>query len=226
VVNNLNIKASIRIVFLAIAMALLLFLTAGTAQYWEAWCFLAVFFGASFLITRYLMKKDPALLQRRLRGGPTAEKEKTQKIIMFFATIGFTALLVVPAIDHRFKWSSVPVYLVIAGDTLTALGFYIVFVVYKENTFTSATIEVASDQKVISTGPYAIVRHPMYAGSMLYLFAMPLALGSYWGLLVVAAMLPILLWRLVDEERLLSEKLPGYKEYCAKVRWRLIPGIF
>jgi protein-S-isoprenylcysteine O-methyltransferase Ste14 len=207
-------------------MGLLLFLPAGAARYWQAWGFLAVFFVASLLITLYLMKKDPALLKRRLRGGPTAEKEKTQKIIMSFTTIGFIALLVVPALDYRFMWSSAPLYVVIAGDILTALGFYIVFLVYKENTFTSATIEVTRDQKVISTGPYAIVRHPMYAGSLLYLLGMPLALGSYWGLLVLAAVMPFLIWRLFDEERFLSKNLPGYTDYCAKVRWRLIPGVF
>jgi protein-S-isoprenylcysteine O-methyltransferase Ste14 len=223
---NLNTKAGLGLVFLAIAMGLLLFLPAGTAQYWQAWAFLAVFFGASLLITLYLMEKDPALLKRRLGGGPTAEKERTQKIIMFFTTIGFIALLVVPALDYRFKWSSVPLYMVIAGDILTALGFYIVFLVYKENTFTFATIEVASDQKVISTGPYAIVRHPMYAGSLLYLLGMPFALGSYWGLLVLAATMPFLILRLFDEERFLSRNLPGYTEYCAKVRWRLMPGVF
>jgi protein-S-isoprenylcysteine O-methyltransferase Ste14 len=223
---NLNTKAGLGLVFLAIGMGLLLFLPAGTSQYWQAWAFLAVFFGPSLLITLYLMKKDPALLKRRLSGGPTAEKERTQKIIMFFTTIGFIALLVVPALDYRFKWSSVPLYMVIAGDILTALGFYIVFLVYKENTFTSATIEVACDQKVISTGPYAIVRHQMYAGSLLYLLGMPFALGSYWGLLVLAATMPFLIWRLFDEERFLSRNLPGYTEYCAKVRWRLMPGVF
>jgi protein-S-isoprenylcysteine O-methyltransferase Ste14 len=226
VATALNIKAWLGLVFLAIAMGLLLFLPAGTAQYWQAWGFLVVFFGASLLITLYLMKKDPALLKRRLSGGPTAEKEKTQKMIMFFTTLGFIALLVVPALDYRFMWSSVPFYLVIAGDMLTALGFYIVFLVYRENTFTSATIEVASDQKVISTGPYAIVRHPMYAGSLLYLLGMPFALGSYWRLLVLVAMMPFLIWRLFDEERFLSKNLPGYAEYCAKVRWRLMPGVF
>jgi protein-S-isoprenylcysteine O-methyltransferase Ste14 len=145
---------------------------------------------------------------------------------MLFASIGFIALLVVPAIDHRFKWSSMPLYMVIAGDILTALGFYIIFFVYKENPFTSATIEVTGDQKVISTGPYAVVRHPMYAGSMLYLLGTPLALGSYCGLLALAAMAPFLIWRLFDEERFLSKNLPGYTEYCAKVRWRLMPGVF
>jgi protein-S-isoprenylcysteine O-methyltransferase Ste14 len=207
-------------------MGLLLFVPAGTARYWQAWIYLAVFFGSSLLITLYLMKKDPALLKRRLSGGPTAEKEKTQKIIMFFTTIGFIALLVVPALDHRFGWSRVPFYIVIAGDLLTALGFYIVFLVYKENTFAFATIRVACDQKVISTGPYAVLRHPMYAGSSLYLLGMPLALGSYWGLLVIAAAMPFLIWRLLDKERFLSKNLQGYTEYCAKVRWRLIPGVF
>ena len=151
--NNLNTKAWLGIGFLAIAMGLVLFLPAGTAQYWQAWVFLVVFFGASILITVYLMKKDPALLKRRLRSGPTAEKEKTQKIIMFFTTIGFIALLVVPALDYRFMWSGVPLYMIIVGDLLTALGFYIVFLAYKENTFASATIEVARDQKSNLNGP-------------------------------------------------------------------------
>lgn len=224
--HTLYSKAWFGLAFLAIVMGLLLFLAAGTVRYWQGCGYLAVFFGASFLITLYLMKRDPALLERRLRGGPTAEKEKLQKIIMSFTSVGFIALLVVSALDHRFMWSSVPLPMVIAGDMLTALGFCIVFVVYKENTFASARIEVAPDQKVISTGPYAVVRHPMYAGSLLYLVGTPLALGSYWGLLALAAMMPFLIWRLFDEERLLSKNLPGYTEYCATVRWRLIPGVF
>lgn len=222
----LNRKAWLGLVFLAMAMGLLLFLPAGTACYWQAWGFLAAFFGPSVLITRYLMKNDPALLARRMSGGPTAEKEKSQKVIMLFTSIGFIALLVVPALDYRFGWSRVPLPIVIAGDALVALGFYLIFLVYKENTFTSATIEVAHDQRVISTGPYAIVRHPMYGGGSLMLLGMPLALGSYRGLIALAAMMPFLMWRLADEEKFLSKNLPGYTEYCAQVRWRLIPGVF
>jgi protein-S-isoprenylcysteine O-methyltransferase Ste14 len=224
--NKLNQRAWLGLFFLAVIMGLLLFLAAGTVRYWQAWVYLGVFFGVSVLITLYLMKNDPALLKRRLSGGPTAEKERTQKVIMFFASAGFIGLLVVPALDHRFQWSSVPTYMVIAGDLLTVLGFYLIFLVYKENTFSSATIEVASDQKAISTGPYALVRHPMYAGSLLYLLGIPLALGSYWGLLVLVAVLPALIWRLLDEEQFLAKKLPGYVEYRAKVRWRLIPKVF
>ena len=204
----------------------LTFIPAGTARYWQAWVYLGVFFGASFLITRYLMEKDPALLERRLGAGPAAEKERTQKIIMLIASLGFVASLVVPALDYRFRWSSVPAYAFIVGDALAALCFYITFLVYKENTFASATIEIAEGQHVISTGPYAIVRHPMYAGGSLLFLGTPLALGSCWGLLAFAAVLPALIWRLLEEEKFLSRSLPGYTEYCAKVRWRLIPRVF
>jgi len=221
-----NGKAWFGLVFLAITMGLALFVSAGTLRYGQAWAYLGVFFGASFLITLYLMKKDPALLQRRLRAGPTAEKETTQKIIMFFASLGYIAMLVVSALDHRFLRSSVPLYAIITGDALAALCFGIIYLVYKENTFASATIEVAEGQKVVSTGPYAIVRHPMYAGGSLLFIGTPLALGSYWGLLAFVAALPTLLWRLLDEEKFLCKNLPGYTEYCANVRWRLIPGAF
>src|SRR5262249_15192035 len=155
---------------------------AGTIYYWQAWVYLAIFMGASALTTLYLMRKDPALLERRMRGGPTAEKQPAQKLIMLCVSVGFSALLVVPALHHRFGWASGPLGVVVAGDVLVALGFYFISRVYRENTSSSATIEVAENQKVISTGPYAIVRHPMYASASLYLFGTPLALGSYWGL--------------------------------------------
>jgi protein-S-isoprenylcysteine O-methyltransferase Ste14 len=221
--DNLKARTWLGFFVLAIVMGLLLFVPAGTARYWQAWVYLGVFFGASFLITLYLMRNDPALLKRRLSGGPPAEKEPVQKIIMLLASIGFIALLVVPALDHRFKWSSVPLSVVVAGDVLTALCFYIWHLVYKENSFASA--KIAEGQKVVPTGPYAIVRHPMYASGSLLFIGTPLALGSYWGLLALLV-LPALLWRLFDEERFLARNLPGYTEYCAKVRWRVIPGMF
>jgi protein-S-isoprenylcysteine O-methyltransferase Ste14 len=155
-----------------------------------------------------------------------AEKETTQKIIMFGASIGFIALLVVPSLDFRFGWSAVPLPVEIAGDLAVAIGFYFIFLVYKENTFTSATIEVAENQKVISTGPYALVRHPMYASALLYLIGTPLALGSYWGLVALLFMMPFLIWRLFDEERFLAKNLPGYMEYQEKVQHRLVPYVW
>ena len=224
--NNLYTKTLLSLVALAVVMGLLLFVPAGTTQYWQAWVYLAIFTGASLLISLYLIKKDPGLLKRRMSGGPTAEKETTQKIIMLFASIGFIALLVVPALDYRFGWSAVPVLLVIAGDLLVAIGFYFIFLVYKENTFTSAIIEIAENQKVISTGPYALVRHPMYASALLYLTGTPLALGSYWGLVALVFMISFLIWRLFDEERFLAMNLPGYMEYQKKVQRRLVPYVW
>jgi protein-S-isoprenylcysteine O-methyltransferase Ste14 len=225
-VTRLALRAWFALVVLATAMGLLLFMAAGTMSYWRAWVYLGIFFGASALTTLFLIRRDRALLERRMRGGPTAEKRPVERIIMVFTSIGFVALLVVPALDYRFQWSNVPLWVVVAGDVLVVVGFYFIFLVYRENTFTSATIEVAPGQTVISTGPYAVVRHPMYASALLYLGGTPLALGSYWGLVPFAALLPFLMWRLFDEEKFLSETLPGYVEYQRKVRHRLVPGIW
>jgi len=224
--SNLHTKTLLSLIALAVVMGLLLFVPAGSIQYREAWVYLTIFFGASLLTSVYPMREDPALLQRRMRGGPMVEKESTQKIIMLFASIGFIALLVVPSLDHRFGWSDVPISVEIAGDLLVVIGFYFIFLVYKENSFTSATIEVAENQKVISTGPYALVRHPMYASSLQYVIGTPLALGSYWGLLAIVFMMPFLIWRLFDEERFLANNLRGYREYRKKVQHRLVPYIW
>jgi protein-S-isoprenylcysteine O-methyltransferase Ste14 len=207
-------------------MGFILFLSAGTIHYWQAWWYLAVSFGSSLLITLYLSRYDPALLARRVSAGPTAEKENPQKIIVLFTSIGFIALLSVPGLDNRFGWSTTPPVVAILGDVLVLAGFYIVFLVYKENNFASAKIEIAADQKVIATGPYALVRHPMYAGGLSLMIGTPLALGSYWGLLALVPMSPFLVWRILDEEQFLAINLPGYTEYRAKVRWRLIPRVF
>jgi len=223
---TLNGRAWLALAVVASVMCALLFGAAGTIQYWQAWIYVSIFLGASALTTLYLMKKDPALLARRMRGGPMFEREGTQRIIMVFTSLGFIALLVVPALDHRWGWSTVPVWGVALGDLLVMVGFYLIFLVYRENTFTAATIEVAAGQKVVATGPYAVVRHPMYASGSLYVFGTPLALGSYWGFLALAAMMPFLLWRLLDEERILTRDLPGYAEYRQRVRHRLVPMVW
>jgi protein-S-isoprenylcysteine O-methyltransferase Ste14 len=223
---SLAARSCFAIVVLAMVMAGLLFVPAGTIRYWQAWVYLAVFGGTSILVTIYLIKRDPALLERRMRGGPTAEKRPAQKIIMLGTSTAFVGLLVVPALDYRFGWSRVPLGVVIAGDLLVAIGFYLIYLVYRENTFSSATIEIAEGQKVISTGPYAIVRHPMYASGLLYLIGTPLALGSYWGLLAFAVFVPFLVWRLFDEEHFLAANLPGYPAYQRQVRHHLVPFVW
>jgi protein-S-isoprenylcysteine O-methyltransferase Ste14 len=224
--NGLNLKAFGGLLFVLLVMAALLFIPAWTWGYWQAWTFLAVYFLSSLAITLYLIQNDPKLLQRRMSGGPRSEKETTQKVIMSFASLGFIALLVLSALDHRFTWSYMPTYVALAGDALVLLGFLAVLFVFKENTFSSATIELAPGQKVITTGPYALVRHPMYAGALILLPGIPIALGSWWGLLVIIAMMPTLIWRLIDEEKFLARNLPGYVEYQKKVQYRLIPLVW
>lgn len=224
--NALNAKALVSLVVLLVIMAALIFIPAGTLKFWQAWVFLAVYFGSSFAITLYLMKTDPQLLQRRMRGGPTAERQATQKIIMSLTSLGFIALLVVPALDHRFGWSHVPPAVELSGNAFVALGFLGVLRVFKENTFTSSTIELNAGQRVISTGPYALVRHPMYASALAMLIGIPIALGSFFGLIVFVAIGGALIWRLLEEERFLAANLPGYTEYQKKGPKRLLPGIW
>src|SRR5262249_49268142 len=164
--------------------------------------------------------------ERRMHGGPTGEKRAAQKLIMWSTSVGFGALLVVPALDHRFGWSAVPLGVVVTADILVLLGFALIVRVYRENTFTSATVHIAENQRVISAGPYATVRPRLYAGGLLYLAATPLALGSYWGLVPVVMMAPFLIWRLFDEERMLAESLLGYAEYQRRVPHRLVPFVW
>jgi protein-S-isoprenylcysteine O-methyltransferase Ste14 len=158
--------------------------------------------------------------------GPTAEREPTQKIIVTMLTISFLLMMVVPGLDHRWGWSSVPVWLVLLANAGVILSFAIFFVVMKQNSYAAATIRVEAGQPLVSTGIYGIVRHPMYSGALILMICMPLALGSYWTLLVLILALPVLVWRILNEENVLTRDLAGYTEYCRKVRYRLIPGIW
>ena len=224
--NPLHKKAWRALAIMFVITAALLFLTAGTLHYWEAWLFLAVYFAASIAVTLYLIKNDPALLARRMSGGPFAEKERAQRIIMSLASVGFIALVLVPPLDRRFGWSHLPVWAVLAGDLVMLLGWLGIFSVLRENSFASATIESSADQRVISTGPYAWVRHPMYATALVMLLGVSPALGSWWGVPVLVATAPALIWRLIDEERFLVRNLPGYEEYRERVRYRLLPFVW
>jgi len=207
-------------------MAVAIFVPAWTLDYWQAWLFLVVFALSGAAITAYLLQHDPRLLERRLHGGPAAETSAVQRIAKSAVSLGFIVLLVVPALDHRFHWSNVPTAAVIGGEVLILIGLAIVFGVMRENPFASATIETPADQRVISSGPYAVVRHPMYAGGGLYLIGIPIALGSWWGLCVLAVLLPALIWRLLDEEAQLTAQLLGYAAYRERVRYRLLPFVW
>jgi len=220
------LKGLVSLVALTVVMAALVFVPAGTLDYWQAWLFLACYFLASLLVSAWLIRNDPALLERRMRAGPFAEGEPSQKIIMAITSIGFIALLAVPGLDHRFGWSRMPGTVAILGDVALLAGWLGILQVFRTNTYAAATIQVASGQSVISTGPYAVVRHPMYAAALLMLLGIPISLGSWWGALVLAALLPALAWRLIDEERVLVRDLSGYADYRRRVRWRLIPGLW
>jgi len=224
--GHVNAKASAGLLCLLVVVAACLFLSAGTSDYWQAWVFLAAFCGAEIAITVYLMKRDPRLLERRVKAGPVAEKERRQRIIQLIASVGFVGMMILPGLDHRFGWSTVQPWVSIGGDGLVLLGFLGVFLVFKENTYASAIIEVGAEQRVISTGPYAVVRHPMYSAALVMLAGVPLALGSWLGLLPVVPMMAAIVVRLLDEERFLATNLPGYREYREKTRYRIAPFLW
>jgi protein-S-isoprenylcysteine O-methyltransferase Ste14 len=209
-----------------VALAVAVFAPAWTLAYWQAWLYLAVFTTSCIAVTLYLMRHDPQLLERRIIAGPPAEKRASQRRIVALASVAFIAIPVVSALDHRFGWSSVPPAASFCGDALVAAGFAIIFLVFRENTFASAVIDVEVGQDVVSTGPYALVRHPMYAGGILLLLGEPPALGSWWGLLAVIPIAAALVWRLLDEERFLATNLHNYVEYCKHVRHRLVPRVW
>ncbi|SKD34498.1 Conserved integral membrane protein of uncharacterised function [Mycobacteroides abscessus subsp. abscessus] len=203
-----------------------LFWPAGTFHYWQAWAFLAIFVVCSGVSSIYLARSNPAVLQRRLHGGPMAETRPVQKFAVTLLLSSFVALVVVSAFDHRFGWSQAPTWLVIGGEVLTIGGLGMATLVVAQNNYAAASITVESGQTVTSTGLYGLVRHPMYTGSLVMMVGMPLALGSYWGLLATVPAAAALVVRIIDEEKMLRHDLQGYDEYTEKVRSRLVPLVW
>jgi protein-S-isoprenylcysteine O-methyltransferase Ste14 len=217
-----------RIVYSRFAIALVVlplffFIPAGTIRYWEAWVYLAILLIPVFFVMRYLLKHDPAFLERRMR---TREQQRPQKLVIASSFAWFFLAFILPGLDQRFGWSDVPVAAVLAADLLVLLGYGVILRVFRENRYASRVVEVAEGQPVIQTGPYAVVRHPMYVGTLLMYLATPVALGSWWALLPALLIVPILVARIVNEEKVLAENLPGYPEYMQKTRYRLIPGVW
>lgn len=203
--------------------ALLLFLVAGTIDYWQAWAFLAVFTLVSLIPTLYLGRFDPATVERRMHAGPTAEPRPVQKVVIIGIVVSFLVTLVVSGFDRRYGWSAVPTAVAVLGNVMVAVGLGLSMFVEVQNRYAAANIVVEEEQKLVTTGLYGIVRHPMYSGGVVMLIGMPLALGSYWALLVSAVALVLLVVRLLDEEKMLSRELAGYRDYMAKVKYRLVP---
>ena len=224
--DTLNGRALRALFRLLVGLAVLLFLSAGTLQYWQAWLYLAIFMGSTTVVTVDLMLNDRALLERRLRAGPSAEREPTQKAIIRAAAVAFAILLTLPGIERRLGYASSNVAASVAGDLLVVFGFAIVWRVYRENSFTSAAVRVEDTQLLVSSGPYAIVRHPMYSGAACCIASTPLALGSTWAAVPALTLVLLMVWRIHEEERVLKAELPGYVEYARRVRHRLLPFVW
>ena len=207
----------------AVVMGLLLFGSAGTFRFWHAWIFMAILFIPMFFVVLYLIRNDPALIERRMR---TREKEPFQKKSQIISTILYLLAFLIPGLDHRFGWSSLPVWLIIGAEVIVFLGYMLFFLVLRENSYASRVVDVEADQKVISTGPYALVRHPMYCAALLIFLFSPAALGSLWALAAVVPATSLLVPRIKEEERLLSRELAGYEAYKRKVTYRLIPMVW
>jgi protein-S-isoprenylcysteine O-methyltransferase Ste14 len=225
--NKLVVQAVGTFLLGVFLLGLLLFLPAGTFHYWQAWLFIAVFMTSVSAIGVYLSLNDPALLERRKNIGPAAEQSPAQKIIISIGILADLGLLVFCALDYRYGWSrDMPAYVSLLGNALVALGLFINLLVFRENSYGASNIKVEEGQRVIATGPYALVRHPMYAGVLIMVVGVPLALGSWWGLAIVALVVPVLAWRILDEEKLLKKDLLGYVQYVQKVRYRLVPYLW
>ena len=222
----LIIKSILGLGFLLSVMSLTLFASAGSLGFWQAWPYLIIFATSALLITVYLMIFDRTLLASRVKAGPIAETQKTQKIIQSLASLLFIGLHIVPGLNYRFHWSNVSPLVGLISDALVALGFGIVFLVFRENTHTSGVIEVVHEQRVVTSGPYSLVRHPMYAGASILLLSSPPALGTWWAMPISALLILVIVVRLVNEEKFLSANLPGYDAYRRKVRYRLVPFLW
>ena len=220
------VKGAVSAALGLVAFGLMLFLPAGTFHYWQAWVFLAVFAFYTWIPSVYLVRKNPAALERRMHAGPLAETRTLQQIVSTVVFICFPAMLVVSALDHRFGWSSVPTTVTVVGDILVAVGLGVAMLVVAQNGYAAANITVESGQTLVSTGLYGLVRHPMYSGSVIMMVGVPLALDSYWGLVFVLPALVALALRIRDEEEFLQQQLSGYSDYEQQVRYRLVPYVW
>jgi protein-S-isoprenylcysteine O-methyltransferase Ste14 len=225
---SLRKRALLRTLVLVPLIAALLFLPAGSLRFWQGWVFLAIASSSALTIVFYLLLRDPRLLERRMQA---KEQTSEQRLFRIFWIPLWIGALVSPGFDHRLGWSgnllgAVPLWLTLASQVLVLAGYLLIFAVLRTNTFASSTIRVEAGQEVISDGPYRLVRHPMYSGILLLVLFAPLALGSYVALLFTLLLIPVLVFRLVNEEKTLLQDLPGYQEYCRRTPFRLVPWVY
>jgi protein-S-isoprenylcysteine O-methyltransferase Ste14 len=224
--DPLTLRVFVGIARTQAVLALMLFGPGWSLDYWQGWLLWLVFFACILAISIYLLAHDRALVRRRMKAGPTAERRPQQKLVQSVFVVLLVMLVIVSVLDHRFGWSAPGPAAATLGDGLIVIGFVIVFATFRANSFASAIVEVGPGQTVIDTGPYAVVRHPMYSGALLMFFGTPPALGSWWGLIPAALLSGALAWRLLDEEQFLVRELSGYGAYREKVHSRLLPGLW
>jgi protein-S-isoprenylcysteine O-methyltransferase Ste14 len=215
--------AIIRFALLFVVLGLMFFIPAWTLKYWQAWIFLLVLVVPMVFLVRYLYKHDPELLERRMR---MKEKQKTQKKIVALSWPFFLLGFIIPGFDHRLHWSNMPLAVIVISDVMVLLGYLFIGLVFKTNSYASRIVEIQKGQKVITTGPYATVRHPMYLGVLVFYIFSPLALGSYWAVIPALMIIPVLIARIIGEEKELLQNLEGYGEYAAKIKYRLVPRVW
>ncbi len=220
------VQAALTSVIGLAVFGLLVFVPAGTFDYWRGWAFIAVFAAATLIPSVYLAVKNPDALRRRMQAGPAAETRPLQKVIIAVAFLSMGAMIAISALDFRFGWSKVPATVSVVGLVLVAVGLTIAMLVTIQNGYAAANVTVESNQQLSSTGWYGFVRHPMYFGNVILMIGTPLALGSYWALLIVVVGLVLLAVRINDEEALLKQELAGYREYMEKVHYRLMPYVW
>lgn len=223
VMFQLKKRILIRLVMFPIFLWVFILLPAGSFKLWEVWTYFIVILIPMLFVLKFFLIRSPELLERRLK---LKENEKNQKIIILISTLLFLVGFIISGLDHRFNWSDINKYIVIVADIVVFSGYMIVFFALKENEYASHIIEVTKGQKVISTGPYSVVRHPMYSGAILMFLSTPIALGSLLAMAPFVLLAASIVFRMLAEEKYLSQKLTGYKKYCKKVRYRLIPFIW
>lgn len=221
--SRLVVDVTVRMVVMILIIGGLLFGFAGTIRYWQAWLYMAVLYVPSIAVTLYFFQRDPGFIERRMKW---RERERAQQVGQSLIALLYISQFVVAGLDHRFGWSSVSPAFVIAADVLSLIGFWFIFIVFQVNRYAASTVEVEQGQQVISTGPYSLVRHPMYLGGLLMLLFSPLALGSWWAMIFGVLISFGLVFRIKNEEEVLVRDLPGYEDYRSRVRWRLIPGVW
>ena len=200
------------------------FVCAGTIYWPEAWIMVLIYLAWALPLLTWMKKNNPKLLEERM--DVTRRTQEWDKIVLILGLVCYFGFFVIPGLDYRFGWSEMPVYLEIVGFVGMALAFTAMFIVMRANTYLSRAVEVQEGQKVITTGPYKYVRHPLYAAMLVYCISVPMSLGSYYGIIPALGMIALMLVRTSREDKFLHENLPGYKEYAQKTRYKLVPGVW